>query len=54
MSERFRLADAVEWVADDGLDQLKKSERQAPIGPHPVGEIFAKLWLKDGFALRRT
>src|ERR1022692_4327979 len=51
MSQRLGLARSFEWVAQRRFDQLENSKRRVPLGPHPVGEVFAEFLMKDRLAI---
>jgi len=53
MLQRLRLADSVERISHDGLDEIHETQRDAPLGFDPVAEIFSKLRLEDGRPDRR-
>src|ERR1039458_9250834 len=51
MSQRLGLARSFEWVAQRRFDQLENSKRGVPLGPHPVGAVFAEFLMKDRLAI---
>lgn len=51
MFERFRLADASEWIPKNRLDQSEYAKRNFAVCFDPELEIFTELRMKNGFAL---
>lgn len=46
--EAFRLAEASEGVAYDGLDQIQAPQGHASVGLHPESQVLAKLFMENG------
>lgn len=49
--QSFRVANAIEWIAKDVLNELNDSECGFSIVLYPVLQVFNKLGLKDGFGI---
>src|SRR5271157_5609178 len=49
--QRFRLADALNWIPKRGLHQLQDSKCGVVVRFDPEPEVFEKLAMKDGVAL---
>jgi len=48
MLQRLGLADAVEGIPQNGLDEVQSPQGYSAINLDPMPEIFPKLRLKDG------
>lgn len=48
----FGFADAAEWIAQDGFDQVEGAQRNLSIRFHTMAQVFAELWVKNHVALR--
>src|SRR5690349_13490440 len=42
---------AIEWISQDCLDKLKRSQRRLAVCRYPVFQVLPKLWMKDGISL---
>lgn len=50
MAERFRFADAGEWISHHGFDELKYLKEYLPVIFRPILKIVAKFRFKYGVA----
>lgn len=50
--EGLGLPDPFERIPDDGLNEIKRAQRDLPVGCDPVAEVVEKLRVEDGVAPR--